>query len=781
MKKLKIFTVEELPLSNHMKTQRFFKIISFCLLLSLSLSACSLRLGETTLNNPIVPHPDWELDNGNESNDILSVKDQLVAQSKIKKFDNEEELAEFLENNNTSSYGGDIGLRNAEMMEKSFTVGEAMPMADMATSKGLVNSIESNGGSDDFSKTNVQIEGVDEADIIKTDGKYIYAISKNSLFIIDALPADKTEILAKIEFESRPNDLYINGDSLVVFGRDNEIYNNSDYKRFRRRSEFTFFKVFDIKDPKNPKQVRDLDMEGTYTNSRLIGDYVYFVTTSYNYRHIENEPILPRIIEDNEVVTTTCAKGAKCFNPDIYYFDIPYDSYNFTSITAINVVDNTRDVTGDVYLMSRSQNMFVSTDNIYLTYTKYISEHQLEMEVIREIVYPKLSEKDRDRVAKIESVDNFILNRDEKIRKIAGIIERFGESLGDDEQEKIEEELDEKMKQKYVDISKELEKTVIHKIAINKGNLNYKTTGEVTGHVLNQFSMDEHDGYFRIATTKNRTWSRYDSKDRESYSNLYILDENLKQVGAVEKLAKGERIFSVRFMQGRAYMVTFKQTDPLFVIDLSNPRKPTVLGELKIPGFSNYLHPYDENTLIGIGQDTSENEWGGVRTKGVKLSLFDVGDVGNPKEIDTYVMGDAGSNSMALNDHKAFLFSLDKNLLVLPVSIQESISSDGARDKFMRSRTTFRGAAVFEVTKDGFELAGRIDHSNDDYGEKRDYWEGYSYYDSTVKRSLYIDNVLYTFSNKYLMMNNLNDLALVKKLELKKEKGDDQDDFSIVN
>ena len=263
------------------------------------------------------------------------------------------------------------------------------------------------------------------------------------------------------------------------------------------------------------------------------------------------------------------------------------------------------------------------------------------------------------------------------------------------------------MKAKYQDISKELEKTVIHKIAINKDKMEYKAVGEVTGSVLNQFSMDETDGKFRIATTKNQIWSQYmDEKEVQSYNNLYVLDENLRAIGSLENLAQGERIYSVRFMQNRAYMVTFQQTDPLFVIDLSNPQSPKVLGKLKIPGFSNYLHPYDDTTLIGIGKDTSEREGGGVTTKGLKLSLFDVADVANPKEIDTYVMGGVGSDSIALNDHKAFLFSKEKNLLVIPVAIRESVKLNEW------GKLTFSGAAVFKVDKNGFELKGKIDHSD---------------------------------------------------------------------
>ncbi len=708
-----------------------------------------------------------------------NITEQLAAQTKIKKFADYDELKEFLEQGAVEpSYG--LGYGRGIMPGGMMLDAVAAPMAMKSLEAGEVIS-EATGlgaGSDDFSKTNVQVEGVDEADIIKIgdNGKYIYAVSQKNLFIVDAYPADKAEVLSKIAFESRPRDIYINGNSLVVFGQDDQIYKTELYKNFSRRSNYTFFKVFDITDRKNPKQVRDLDFEGNYNNSRMIGDYVYFVTQNRNYYYDDEMPV-PRILEDGKVMTQNCAlSSVRCYMPDVYYFDIPYQSYNFTSVNAINVKDNNKAVKGDVYLLSGNQNMYVSQNNIYITYTKHISEYQLMMEIMKEVVYPRLSIKNQERIAKIEAVENFILSQQEKMNKINYIVERYINSLADEERDKLEDEVEKNLKQKYADISKELEKTVIHKIAVSDGALEYKTYGEVTGQVLNQFSMDERDGYFRIATTKNRTWSRFENERQESYNNLYVLDSGLKVVGALENLAEGEKIYSVRFMQNRAYMVTFKQIDPLFVIDLTDPTNPKVLGELKIPGYSDYLHPYDDTTLIGLGKHTGESEWGGVRIKGLKLSLFDVSDVSKPKEIDTYIMGDAGSDSIALRDHKAFLFSLDKNLLSIPVSIRESL---GGRSY---GKLTFSGAAVFKVDKEtGFELKGKIDHSDGGRPADRDYWRGYSYYDNTVKRSLYIDDVLYTFSNKYLKMNELDDLDLVKKLELKKEKSGTGDDFEIVN
>ncbi len=730
------------------------KFIMILLVVAAILSGCSLFSIKKIKPTPPAPIP--PVNNGQSDK---TIKEQLAKQVKIKKFESAEELKNFMEENVASlSIGhGDMvdGLGTPRVVEKlalgAPTEELKMDMPYGAPSTGII----------DYSKTNVQVEGVDEADVIKTDGKYVYAVSNNNLFIIEAYPAENANILSKIAFKSMPQDIYINGDYLIVFGQDQELYNTELYKGLRRPwSSFTFLKVIDIKDRKNPKEVRDLDFEGSYFNSRMIGDYVYFVTNYNSYYYIDETPV-PMIIENGKDIINKCVTD-KCAMPPVYYFDIPYDNYNFTTVTAINVKDANEKAASESYLLSGNQNMYVSQNNIYIAYTKYISEYQLMMEVIKEVVYPRLSAKDQERIAKIEQTENYILSPQEKMEKTARIIANFGSTMTEEEKINFDKEIKDRVKKKYNDISKELEKTVIHKIAIDKGKLEYKTFGEVTGQVLNQFSMDESGGYFRIATTKNTTWSRLaEGNESQSYNNLYVLDENLKVIGSLEKLAEGERIYSVRFMQGRAYMVTFRQTDPLFVIDLKEPANPKVLGKLKIPGFSNYLHPYDDNTLIGIGKETEESEWGGVLTKGVKLSLFDVSDVTNPKEIDKHELGDRGSDSIALNDHKAFLFSRDKNLLVIPVSIMES------SDKISYGKFVFGGAVVFKVDKNGFELKGRIDHSDGGQEGKGEYWGGYSYYDNTVKRSLYIEDALYTFSSKYLKINKLSDLSEVKKIELK--------------
>jgi uncharacterized secreted protein with C-terminal beta-propeller domain len=253
--------------------------------------------------------------------------------------------------------------------------------------------------------------------------------------------------------------------------------------------------------------------------------------------------------------------------------------------------------------------------------------------------------------------------------------------------------------------------TTVTKIGIEEGTIIFKANGTVPGYVLNQFSMDEHNGYFRIATTD------HDWRSGSSGNNVYVLNEDMEIVGELEDLAPGEEIYSARFMGERCYLVTFKKVDPLFTIDLSDPENPTVLGKLKIPGYSDYLHPYDENTLIGIGKETVEAEEGDFAWyQGVKISLFDVSDVANPRELAKIEIGSRGTDSPALYDHHAFLFSKARNLLVIPIleaKIDENDFSGEVPANFY-GEYTYQGAYVFSISREGIELRGTITHLDED-------------------------------------------------------------------
>ena len=238
-----------------------------------------------------------------------------------------------------------------------------------------------------------------------------------------------------------------------------------------------------------------------------------------------------------------------------------------------------------------------------------------------------------------------------------------------------------------------------------------------------------------------------------TYNNVYVLDGKMSTIGSLTHIAEQETIYSTRFIGDRLYMVTFKRIDPFFVIDLANPETPKILGKLKIPGYSDYLHPYDATHIIGIGKETTTNEWGGVSTSGVKLSLFDVSDVANPKQLDKVQIGDAGSDSAALTDHHAFLFDKAKNLLVIPV-MAVTANPVAKGDYYTTQPQVWYGAYVFGLTpQTGFTLRGTVQHGTGD--------NGYYYYGSStsdVKRSLYIGNVLYTMSAKQIKANSLDDI-----------------------
>jgi inhibitor of cysteine peptidase len=252
--------------------------------------------------------------------------------------------------------------------------------------------------------------------------------------------------------------------------------------------------------------------------------------------------------------------------------------------------------------------------------------------------------------------------------------------------------------------------------------------------------MDEYDGNFRIATTWQKT---------TQINNVYVLDMNLAQVGKLENLAEGERIYSVRFMGDKGYIVTFRQVDPFFIIDLSNPIEPKVAGELKIPGYSSYLHPFDENHVIGLGKENNT----------VKLSLFDVTDVNAPTEIARYIIEGDYTDSHALYDPKAFLFDKEKELLVIPISITNyGVIDSKEGETFALQGGFWQGAYVFQLNTDGFTLEGRITHQEN---------TSYVYdYNKWVNRALYIENTLYTISNTRMKLNSLDTLALIAEINL---------------
>ena len=633
----------------------------------------------------------------------------------LKKFSSVEQLSEFLQGQQESYgyYGAALGAR-----EISTASGEAPQAADK---------------SGDYSTTNIQVAGVDEADFVKNDGKYIYTIAGGSVVITDAYPAEGMKILSTINL-SGASQLYINGDRLVVFG-NNYYYSDpmplveggaSDkiaapgiWPGYGRST--TYLKVYDVSDHASPVLKRDFLFNGSYYNSRMIGDKVYSILTVPTY--------------GNDVpVFSPYQRGF----PDIYYFDVPSNSYQYTNIVSLDVKDDTAETNNKVFLLGYSTNMYVSENNIYLVYQKQLGQYYA-MEKVLDITLPLLP---ADVTGEINSIRASGKSDYRKYGEIQLVLNEWMQN--NPQAASLEQQLSDRMQQVYIDIQKEQDRSVVHKIAISGGDISYIGSGEVPGMPLNQFSMDESSGYFRIATTSGQ-W-------QNPSNNLYVLNGNRDVVGKLENLAPDERIFSARFIGDRAYLVTFVRIDPLFVIDLSDPASPKVLGELKIPGVSDYLHPYDENTIIGIGRSTSEIE-DRVTFKGLKISLFDVSDVANPVEKATYEIGDRGTYSEALNDHHAFLFSPSKHLMVLPVTVYEQ-----KKPTDFYGEPVFNGAYAFTLTGSAITYKGRVTHAN-----STDIWS------NQIRRSLYMDDALYTVSDGKIKANTLDDFTDISSVELPRD------------
>jgi uncharacterized secreted protein with C-terminal beta-propeller domain len=311
--------------------------------------------------------------------------------------------------------------------------------------------------------------------------------------------------------------------------------------------------------------------------------------------------------------------------------------------------------------------------------------------------------------------------------------------------------------------------TTICRIHMDNSNLTATAQGEVPGQVLNQFSMDEYGDYFRVATT---TWTEEVQNvmitnprstpivSNVQSTNVYVLDMNLKIVGMLENISVGENFHSARFVGDRCYLVTFQQTDPLFVVDLSDPTSPKVLGNLTVSGYSDYLQPYDENHLIGIGKETAQAEseyfaW----YQGIKIAIFDVTNVTNPVQMWNVTIGDRGSDSPALYDQKALLFDKQMDLLVIPVTVAEinQSQSNEVPDNVYGTQV-WQGVYVYNITlADGLVLKGNITHAET---------PGLPPNTLFVTRALYIGNILYTISQGKIELNSLVDLSLLKEISL---------------
>ena len=565
----------------------------------------------------------------------------------------------------------------------------AMPESD-ATEDSIDEAANGRGGGDveeDYSKTNVQVEGIDEGDIVKTDGEYIYILRENELIISSAQGANSKIISQTTLFAEKnnpgdsntneyANEIYVAGDYLAVITTKNSWQDYEDPLMQtdllavedgiwpQNYTDISQAVMFDISDHSKPMQLDSIGQDGNYLNSRLIDDTLYLISNYYIYEQADPDnpkTFVPGVYLDEERILTEPMDI--CIIPNI-------ESTAYTTITSIDLSE--QNVIDTISVLGGGEIVYMSYENLYIALSRYETN---ESSPYKEDQYTVV---------------------------------------------------------KYHDIST----TEIARFSLTEGDVELAASGKVDGTLESQFSMDEYDGNLRMVTTINsnsyaiytdatKGWSNYvwDEESNITTNSLYVLDANMEVIGSVDELAENERVHSARFVGDTAYFVTFRQVDPLFAVDLSNPTVPTVLSTLKIPGFSEYLHNYGEDRLFGLGMDADE-ETG--RTTGMKLIMFNIADPTDVTEKHTLLLDSTFSE--ALYNHKAILISPVHNLIAFPV-------------------------------EDGYDVYSY----DDEIGfKKQGHFDSAEWYHGT--RGIYISSTIYICSYEQITIVNMDSLSLIKKI-----------------
>lgn len=509
---------------------------------------------------------------------------------------------------------------------------------------------------EDYSTTNRQVNDVDEADIIKTDGKYIYTLN-NENDMVYITRADKGKLKDAVMFSasmteaasinySQVEEMYVSSDRLIVIGTDSSDYDNTVTKSL----------IYDISDPENPKFKKSFAQSGNYISSRLVGDVLYMFTDKAFY----DKPIEDDVSTYIPMLYETAAPDCPIPENNIFLFSGEIDR-SYLIVTSVDCKEAKR--IDSKTTLGGGDTVYANTESVYVA-AKETSYHYL--------------------------TDSILL---EKYRDTTRLI-RFG---------------------------------------IDKDKLTAAAEGAVRGEILNQFSMDEHNGYFRIVTTVagritegESTKKSFASTLSETTNALFVLDRDLKQVGSIVNLAPDERVYSVRFIGDYGYFVTYREVDPLFSVDISDPKSPKLLSALKIPGFSEYLHPYDDGLLLGIGKEDNY----------VKLSMFDISDPSMVLEKDKLIC--YSSSYSTASNHKAVLVNKEKNI----------IGFAGSDDYFIYSYDKEKG--FVQRAKLPYVIKNE---QNPDYS--------LSYSDVENTRGLYIGDYFYLCNLRGITSYSIDDFELV--------------------
>ena len=465
-----------------------------------------------------------------------------------------DQIYEYLQANQDNQYGTDTG-----MLERGVVTESAEDSSSTNSAAAVDTGVAQNSKSSEnavYSETNVRQEGVDEADVVKTDGRYLYTLKDNgrSVAIVDTANGELQMVISiPVEADDQAREFYVSDGHLILISEFNQEREDGAWTYASTDTRVT---TYDITDPEKPEKAGEVTQSGSYTSSRLTDGHLYLFS---QYSVDVTSGITPKDKKDYIPYV-----NQQMLEADDIYLPPFSQAYMYEVVSSVDIA-KPGEIQDSKAIFSDGGELYVSNDNIYWYETRW--------------------------------------------------------------SEKTE--------------------TVIKRISYKDGKLKAEASGKVDGYINDSFSIDEYDGYLRVVTTDDET------------NGLYILDSKMKEVGSITGLAEGEQVYSARLLGDTGYFVTYEQTDPLFSVDLSDPKNPEIIGKLKIPGFSEYLHFYGENLLLGIGMDVDED---GFTTNGVKLSMFDISDSSDVKEIQKYTLENVYS-AAAMYDYKAVLIDPEKNVI----------------------------------------------------------------------------------------------------------------------
>ncbi len=642
------------------------------------------------------------------------------AASKIEKFKSDAEFKDYLiraQTANRSKKGFSSSLSLLQGEAPAEMKAESMPASAPADSN-LGISPESDANINRFSQTNVQVAGIDEPDIAKTDGVNIYyalpsyeivplmepmnsqtypipSRNEGKIEIIKAFPYESSEKLSEL---SRTGELLIYERNLIVLPKQGHYYPGS-------RREIESFSLDEIKNPPKVWELKINDRDELLA-ARLYQGKIFIVTRSQV--SIKKACPIEPIIGDG-VPKIACN--------DIYRLDDPQGGGDSVySLIAINA--KTGKVERNISFLGSNQfgntTVYMSPENFYVAYFQNADPVPILLDFFRsnKDIFPSWA------ISKLEQISSYEIGMNAKNAEIDDLFAKIFSAYDRDEELKLRNEVTNRFEGFAKNRLRDFGFSTIAKFSIKEGVL--KATGTVPGKLLNQWSLDEYAANLRVATTSDPSMFFFGGfsslgSTQSSVNDVYVLNENLKEIGKVEGLGLGERIYAVRFIKERGFVVTYKQMDPLYVIDLSSPKAPKKAGELKIPGYSSYLHPIKENKLVGIGEENQK----------VKVAVFDVTDAQNPLEIANYKLDDYYSEVQ--QNHHAFLADPKHEIFFLPAT---------------------KGGYVFSFKGDALKLQKAVEVQQ-------------------VQRAVYINDLFYILGESSMKIYSMADWQELKEINLK--------------